>query len=360
MDFISNIYDSPVASPLVLTGAQNSSASLKRQICVNECLFDDVLQDCLEIFDELKGDSDQSVSVSQTEKPSKRIRLSLTEKKEHVDRFLWYCDTNETNKLTDVTQLMSEFVADNNSCGMYYKLNSRCLKRWLAAYNRGEFDGRNGGFKKAESKIVHRCISVKHIDKFLRERDPYHAAYNEVSKSPSLPEEYGVIARKFTPSGSFLGYYKGTILHGQRNDTRNHDYTFAIGRNKFVDASNVLSCFARYYNCATDHADQNVGVELLTDWKNPQKAICFIANRDIAQGEEFLVSYGPDYWTSLADNLPQKSRLMKVCKKLSDRQGYSLFSPLYSVEAPSLAAAFLDDVSESEDEEDASDSDFTL
>eukprot|EP01034_Spumella_vulgaris_P037003 gene37003-45644_t len=92
-------------------------------------------------------------------------------------------------------------------------------------------------------------------------------AYNEVSKSPSLPEEYGVIARKFTPSGTFLGYYK-----------------------------------------------------------------------DIAKGEEFLVSYGPDYWASLADNLPQKSRLMKLCKKLSDRQGYSLFSPLYSVEAPSLAA----------------------
>jgi hypothetical protein len=362
MELISNIYYSPSATSSSL---QNESSILNDESCdlkyISFCkealLFDDLPEKLLETKPTVPSIDESDESKSTDNQPSlKRVRLSLSAKKEHVERFLLYRDLNQLNNVNDPDYLLSSFIAENNSSGIYYKLNFRSVSRWLAAYSRGDYS-EWGAYNKPQSKVVDRWRAARRIDNILLKRDPNHAVYNQIVVSPSLPEEYGVVARKHTPSGSFLGYYKGEVLLGQNDDTRNHDYTFAIGRNKFVDASDSLSCFARYYNCATHHADQNVAVERLSDWTNPQKAICFIANRDIAKGEEFLVSYGADYWINMSNNLPHRSRLKKACAKLSDKDGYSLFTPLYSVEAPSLAADFLDDVSESEEDDD---SDFTL
>ncbi len=53
---------------------------------------------------------------------------------------------------------------------------------------------------------------IAKIDEHLATRDAHHGEYNKVARSPSVPEEYGVIARKFTPAGTFLGYYKGECI----------------------------------------------------------------------------------------------------------------------------------------------------
>jgi hypothetical protein len=36
----------------------------------------------------------------------------------------------------------------------------------------------------------------------------HHGEYNEIARSLSNPDDYRVIARKFTPAGTFLGYCK--------------------------------------------------------------------------------------------------------------------------------------------------------
>jgi hypothetical protein len=358
MDLISITYlDSPPVSPACKSGEGSVSVANKRKAGDNS--IQDLLFDLADFGDDSEDESGStSSSVDLTKR---RVRLSLLERKFHVERYLWYKQNNQAFCQIEIgDQLMRSFVNDSNATGIYYRLNKSSLSRWIHAYKRGEYD-MWGGHKLGHSKVTDKWIVVQRIDRHLKARDPFHAAFNKVDWSPSLPDQYGVVARKFTPSGTFLGFYKGAVLSDEKRDSRNYDYTFAIGRNLFIDASNLVSCFARYYNCATNHADQNVAVELLSNWTNPQKAICFIANRNIAEGEEFLVSYGPDYWAHMVKYLPRKSQLKKVCEKLSDKRGYSLFTPRYSVEAPTLAANFQDDQSDSDDDdsEDSSDSDFT-
>jgi SET domain-containing protein len=195
---------------------------------------------------------------------------------------------------------------------------------------------------------------LKYIDTTLKKRDKCHGKFNKVVRSPTVPNEYGVVARIFTPAGTFLGFYKGKVIVGVEDDFRDHSYTFKIGRNEFIDASDYLSCFARYYNCSLKSGHQNVCVEILTDWTNPQKAICFIANKDIQKGEEFLISYGPEYWEAKGANLPAHSKLKQVCDILSGAScALESVEPLFSVEAPFLAAEFGDDKSETSEDTDS-------
>jgi hypothetical protein len=97
-------------------------------------------------------------------------------------------------------------------------------------------------------------------------------------------------------------------------------------------------------------------VEILTDWTNPQKAVCFIANKDIKAGDEFLICYGPDYWENTASNLPAQSPFRRICNTLSGKNCIQeAIEPLFSIDAPFLAAEFGDDKSDSEYEDDDSD-----
>lgn len=363
MDLICETYlETPPASPIRKFNAavSVSSATNKRKIDYAtqqqvELLFGDDLTDfgaadcgesgtvlsALDCIEEKRSSPDST----------KRNRLSLFERKFQVERYLCYIDKTQTNCQMDDDQLMRTFIEKSNSLGIYLPMKVSCLSRWVDAYRRGEYDLLLVHKRGEHSKTVAgKNNVVRQIDKHLNACFPRHARFNQIDWSPSLPKEYGVIAREFTPSGTFLGFYKGTVLTADENrSNRNHAYTFAIGRNLFIDTSAFLSCFARYYNCATNPADQNVAVELLSNWENPQKAICFIANRDIAQGEEFLVSYSPEYWSNMAKNLPRKSKLLKVCAKLSDKAGYSLLNSLYSIDAPILAANFSDDQLDSGD-----------
>jgi hypothetical protein len=127
-----------------------------------------------------------------------------------------------------------------------------------------------------------------------------------------------------------LGYFKGECIDSKEAELRHLDFVFCIGEAKFIDASQLLSCFARYYNCAVNRSDQNVCVERLL-WTNPQKAICFITTKNVQRGEEFLISYGCD---RLTKKLPHK---------------YQPQEALYSVEAPGMAREFRDDRSDSDD-----------
>jgi hypothetical protein len=286
-----------------------------------------------------------------------QAKFNIAERKETIERYFWFVNVEGMSHV-DGTSVRT-FVTVNNSQNIFSKLSHATVSRWLKAYKRGEYENWAGLKGMTADCITNRNLAVVCIDKFLKKRDKHHGVYNRVAVSPSVPTEYGVIARRYTPSGTFLGYYKGAVLRGQQEDVRNHDFTFAIGRNQYIDASDFHSCFARYYNCALNLADQNVCVEHLQDWKNPQKAICFIANRDIQKGEEFLVSYGADYWEALGQNLPRRCHLQYVCRRLSNKALYAreAVDPLYSVDAPRLSKEFLDDASESEG--DNSDSDYS-
>jgi SET domain-containing protein len=206
---------------------------------------------------------------------------------------------------------------------------------------------------------------VRHLDYNLKIKYPCHGIYNQVSKSPSVSGEYGVTARIFTPAGTFLGFYMGEVISGliASERTESQEYMFTLGKNRFIDAKAYDSCFARYYNCAMKASDQNVTVIRL-DKKDPQRIICFIANRNIEQGDEFLISYGSAYWERAAQRAPANSPFRRVCNAMLDLapSQFETLESLYSFAAEDLAAAFGDKssttVAQENDEDNGSDSDY--
>jgi hypothetical protein len=62
-----------------------------------------------------------------------------------------------------------------------------------------------------------------------------------------------------------------------------------------VDGSGLLSCFARYYVSTSKEEKQNVSVHRLKEWSDSNRAICFIANKDISAGSELIIASGQDY-----------------------------------------------------------------
>jgi hypothetical protein len=269
-----------------------------------------------------------------------RKRQTLLEKKEIVQRYYDY--SNDADKTPSFKDFVNLFNEENDD-----KIDVSRLGKWVRAEKNGEFlpwGGANDlNYKSCSLKII-----ANKIDEHLSNRDVHHGEYNEVAKSPSISRGYGVIARKFTPAGTFLGYYKGVCIDSKEAEMRpNFDRIFCIGGEKFIDANNLLSCFARHYKCAVNLSDQNVCVERLL-WSNPQKAICFITTKHVQRGEEFLISYGCEY--SEKQSSKEHLELMsdsfcrvydRSIKKLPRK--YQPQEELYSFQAPEMAREFRDD-----------------
>jgi hypothetical protein len=279
---------------------------------------------------------------------SNRKRLRLCDKKRIVDRYHDYINSNK-NKLFGNELSMRAFVEYYNDEIHSTKISFSNLSKWVKSEKRGKYLSWDR-INNLEAYIFNSNKILLGIDFTLKQRDVFHAAYNRVAKSPSLPDEYGVVARKFTPAGTFLGFYKGEVIDGLEASKRSPEYMFIIGKNKFIDARDNCSCFARYYNCAFKASDQNVSVERIES-TNPQKVICFVANRDVARGEEFLISYGSSHGESAVAQACTTSAFRQVCTYMINNapSDYETIDALYSVVAPTLAANFGDDRSDTEE-----------
>jgi hypothetical protein len=287
-----------------------------------------------------------------------RTRLTLLEKKQIVEGYYAYLDSVSSDLPTHLT--MRSFVEITNKTKNARKIEVSNLGKWIRSEKKGEFLSWSN-CNNLNKKVCYAHKIIERIDLLLKKRDPHHAEFNKIVKSPTVPDEYGIVARKFTPAGTFLGYYKGEFIDtAEAESRRDFDYIFCIGKGKFIDAKPFLSCYARYYNCAEKRDDQNVCVERL-EWTNPQKAICFITTKDVPIGKEFLISYGCEYWERQAKNAEEESAYQRICTQLMDKVPYKYQEQeaVYSFEAPAMAAAFLDDVTVTEDSENSKDSDYT-
>jgi hypothetical protein len=65
---------------------------------------------------------------------------------------------------------------------------------------------------------------------------------------------------------------------------------YRLGPYSYIDGSDFCSCFARYYAFSGDIHAQNVSVHRLAEWTDPDKAVSFMANKDIDKGEELVHS----------------------------------------------------------------------
>jgi hypothetical protein len=303
-------------------------------------------------------------SLDEKKKTGSRSRPTLRMKNQIVQDYYKYTLNNSMVMVSTNEFSIRAYVQSYNNDPLNTRiLHVSNLSKWIRAERRGEYMPWSG-INKLDSRTCKIVNIVRHLDLTLKTRDACHGVYNKVVKSPTVPGEYGVVARRFTPAGTFLGFYKGEVISGLVASKRieSQEYMFALNKNRFIDAKAFDSCFARYYNCAMRAEDQNVSVERL-DSKNPLMIICFIANRDVVKGDEFLISYGSAYWERAAKRAPANSPFRRVCNVMLDisPDKYETLEPLYSMDAPDLAAEFGDrtETEEQNSDDNNSDSDYT-
>ena len=163
-------------------------------------------------------DVEQLASIEPEELNRKRLRLRLCDKKRIVDQYQDYVK----DKLIGKNELsMKAFIEYYNDENHSTKICFSSLSKWVKSEKRGEYLSWDR-INNLEAYISNSNKILLAIDFTLARRDVFHAAYNRVAKSPSLPDQYGVVARKFTPAGTFLGFYKGEVMvWKQANDHLN-------------------------------------------------------------------------------------------------------------------------------------------
>ncbi len=184
-------------------------------------------------------------------------------------------------------------------------------------FKRGQFEAFDRIYLPRQ-RVLDVSLVVKKIDECLTKKDAFYAAFNMVVRSPTVKNEYGVVARTTIQAGVVVGFFKGIMFSYGQDKIRcpNHEYILPIGRNQYIDAHSFTSCFARYYNCPEHENNSNIQVQFLSDWTDPREAIRYVTTKDILEGEELLVSYPAAYWMSIAMRMHTKSELRMLCHKM--------------------------------------------
>jgi hypothetical protein len=252
----------------------------------------------------------------------KRHRLTLRDKKAVIERYNYFLSTvvidedgppllfNPYDGMTEERYEKSIKMFLNIENKLWpdgYKLDMSNVFKWVKASQRGEYL-EWGGFNDLDKPNCRSKALINHIDNLLRQKHKTSAVWNQLVKSPSSPDKYGVIAREDIPSGTFLGYYQGEYFTS--DDPVKGLNIFKISGNHYINASKEhTSCYARHYNWSTLEKKQNVTVQRLSSrTADPNKTICFIANVEIKQGVELIIGHDQGYLKT------SNNKRYKTCK----------------------------------------------
>ena len=235
--------------------------------------------------------------------PVKRRRLILKEKKAVIDKYITFLGTIQD--IDEDTLYDPNDVAEDRcekSIRMFIKCQNKKLTaeeeslemsnifKWVKAFERGEFQSWGGINDLTRPNSKSKQI-IAHLNTLLQTKHPYEAQWHRLVKSPSSPDQYGMIARKQIPAGTLLGFFKGEVMDLEDEEKMKGSHKYLITDNTYIEGADFDSCYARYYNCSTQVENQNVCVERLPNWTNPQRAVCFVANNEIAAGTELIIAY---------------------------------------------------------------------
>jgi hypothetical protein len=250
---------------------------------------------------------------------TKRIRITLKEKRAVVHRYITFCasarpvDAKAIQLYDPDDELEDE--RSENSVKMFLltenklwlqndQLDMSNVFKWIKAYERGEYlewgDINDINKLNCRSKEI-----IEHLNKLLSAKHPVEAHWIKLVKSPSSPDQYGIIANTRIPAGTLLGFYEGAYF--ETTDEVRGSNKFKICANMFIDAFEFDSCYARYYNWSTNPSAQNVCVERLFGWVNSNRAICFISNVDIPEGNELILGHDQAQLKRRANNKRYKT-----------------------------------------------------
>lgn len=239
--------------------------------------------------------------------PIKRQRITLKYKKQVIDRYINFLGT--VQEIDEDTLYDPNDVVDDRcekSIRMFLKLQKKTMQpheeelemsnifKWVKAFERGEFQ-EWGGINDLDRPNCRSRQIIAHINKLLQTKHPYEAQWHKLVKSPSSRDQYGMVARTLIPAGTLLGFFKGDVIKLEEDEKMKGSHKYLISPDTYIEGAEFDSCYARYYNSSTQVTKQNVCVERLPDWKNPQRAVCFVANTEIAAGHELIIAFDQGY-----------------------------------------------------------------
>jgi hypothetical protein len=194
----------------------------------------------------------------------KREKTTLYKKDEVVKKYFDFVElVRNTPKTVNIFQhhddvlrsemsIKSFLKEENGRRSSADKFDMANMFKWIKASHRGDFLpwGNINDLTKCNAKSKNILVHVN--DKLLL-KIPLLCKYQRVVRSPSSPDQYGVIAITAITAGSFLGFYEGEICTGEKDDQLEglHKYTLIEGdSSNYIDCSeDFLACYARYYNC---------------------------------------------------------------------------------------------------------------
>ncbi len=180
-------------------------------------------------------------------------------------------------------------LTENKLWSQNDQLDMSNVFKWIKAYDRGEYM-EWGNINDIDKPNCRSKEIIEHINKLLDARHPTAAHWNKLVKSPSSPDQYGIVAKITIPEGTLLGFYEGTCF--ETMDIVKGPNKFKIDGNEYIDAGIEFdSCYARYYNWSTNPKDQNVSVVRLPCLVAKNRSICFISNVEIPEGKELIVAH---------------------------------------------------------------------
>ena len=124
-----------------------------------------------------------------------------------------------------------------------------------------------------------------------------------VVKKSNLPGAgKGLFTRKFIPKATRIAEYKGKITNWKLvNHENGNNYIYYINRNHVIDARTYKKSKARYANDARG-AKKMKGFTNNAAYTEDGLRVFIESKKDIAAGEEILVSYGKEYWEAIRYN----------------------------------------------------------
>ena len=111
---------------------------------------------------------------------------------------------------------------------------------------------------------------------------------------------YGLYANEDIKAGDFIGEYAGRVVQGGVKDTT-WSWSYPINANaNSTLAGNVYSMDSKKYGNELRFVNDDEGHNLVVKFVFQGSCwhIIYVAKKDIAKGEQLLISYGDSYWKS--------------------------------------------------------------
>jgi hypothetical protein len=208
-------------------------------------------------------------------------------------------DENAKKDFKNHVRTIKSFLVDYNSTqAPENQLHHGCVFKWLKAYYRGEYEAWGGLNDLSKTNAKAQKI-MDYIFYTMKVSDPETAHWNKIIRKSRLsPDKYGVIAKRFVPRGTVIGFFKGDYVVSDTPVTMCGVHKYELDQFTYIDGSSFTSCFARYYAASGNALIQNVSVHRLETFSSYKRRVCFMSLRNIAKGEEFVIAHNQDFFRS--------------------------------------------------------------